>query len=52
MSVGVDHVDVAALNARKIPLGYTPGVLVDTTADLAFALMLSAARRIDHLCYR
>ena len=46
MSVGVDHVDVAALSRRGIPLGHTPGVLVDTTADLAVALMLAAARRI------
>ena len=46
MSVGVDHVDVAALTARRIPLGNTPGVLVDTTADTAFALMLAAARRV------
>jgi len=45
-SVGLDHVDIKALTARKIPLGYTPGVLVETTADLAFALLLSAARRI------
>lgn len=51
MSVGVDHVDVAALTARGIALGHTPGVLVDTTADTAFALMLAAARRVveaDH----
>ncbi|MEP4486409.1 MAG: D-glycerate dehydrogenase [Halioglobus sp.] len=46
MSVGVDHVDVPALTARGIPLGNTPGVLVDTTADLAFALLLAAARRV------
>jgi glyoxylate reductase len=46
MSVGVDHVDVAALTERGIPLGHTPGVLVDTTADAAFALLLCAARRI------
>jgi glyoxylate reductase len=46
MSVGVDHVDVAALNERGIPLGNTPGVLVDTTADAAFALLLAAARRL------
>ncbi len=45
-SVGLDHVDIKALSARKIPLGYTPGVLVETTADLAFALLLSSARRI------
>ena len=51
MSVGVDHIDVRALTERGIPLGYTPGVLVDTTADTAFALMLAAARRVveaDH----
>ena len=46
VSVGVDHVDVSALSARGIPLGHTPGVLVDATADTAFALLLAAARRI------
>lgn len=46
MSVGVDHVDVAALSARGIPLGHTPGVLVDATADLTFALLMAAARRL------
>jgi len=46
MSVGVDHVDVGALTERGIPLGHTPGVLVEATADTAFALMLAAARRI------
>ncbi len=46
MSVGVDHIDVAAAAARKIPVGNTPGVLTDATADQTFALMLSAARRI------
>lgn len=47
MSVGVDHVDVGALTERGIPLGHTPGVLVETTADTAFALLLAAARRIS-----
>lgn len=46
VSVGVDHVDVGALTERGIPLGHTPGVLVDTTADAAFALLLAAARRV------
>lgn len=46
VSVGVDHVDVDVLSARGIPLGHTPGVLVDATADLAFGLLLAAARRI------
>jgi glyoxylate reductase len=46
MAVGYDNVDVAACTARGIPVGNTPGVLTDTTADLAFALLLAAARRI------
>jgi glyoxylate reductase len=45
-SVGLDHVDLAAATARGIPVGHTPGVLTETTADLAFALLLAAARRI------
>ncbi len=46
MAVGVDNVDVAAATARKLPVGHTPGVLTDATADLAFALLLAAARRV------
>ena len=46
-SVGVDHVEVAALSRRRIPLGHTPGVLVEATADLTFALLLAAARRLN-----
>ena len=46
MSVGVDHIDVTAATARGIPVGNTPGVLVETTADATFALMLAAARRL------
>ena len=46
MSVGVDHIDVAAMSARGLPVGNTPGVLVDTTADAAFALLLAASRRL------
>jgi glyoxylate reductase len=45
-SVGVDHVDLAVATARGIPVGHTPGVLTGTTADLAFGLLLAAARRI------
>jgi glyoxylate reductase len=45
-SVGVDHVDLAAASARGILVGFTPGVLVETTADLAFGLLLASARRI------
>ena len=46
MSVGVDHIDLAAATARGIPVGNTPGVLVDTTADATFALLLAASRRL------
>jgi glyoxylate reductase len=44
--VGVDHIDLAAAEARQIPVGNTPGVLEATTADLGFALLLASARRI------
>jgi glyoxylate reductase len=46
MSVGVDHIDVAAATARGIPVGNTPGVLTDATADQTFALLLAATRRL------
>ena len=45
-AVGVDNVDVAAATARGIPVGSTPGVLTESTADLALALMLGIGRRI------
>ncbi|MDQ6674825.1 MAG: D-glycerate dehydrogenase [Chloroflexota bacterium] len=44
--VGVDHIDVAACTRRGVAVGNTPGVLTETTADLAFALLMAAARRI------
>ena len=46
MSVGWDHIDVAACTARGICVCHTPGVLTETTADLCFALMLACARRL------
>jgi glyoxylate reductase len=45
-AVGTDNVDVAAATARGIPVGNTPEVLTDSTADLAVALMLGVSRRI------
>jgi glyoxylate reductase len=45
-AVGFDNVDVAACARRGIPVGNTPGVLTDTTADLAWALLMAAARRL------
>jgi len=46
MAVGYNNVDVDACTARGIPVGNTPGVLTETTADCAFALLMAAARRI------
>ena len=46
VAVGYDNIDVAAATARDIIVTNTPDVLTDTTADLAFALLLAAARRI------
>jgi glyoxylate reductase len=45
-AVGYDNVDVDAATRRGIPVGNTPDVLTDATADLAFALLLAAARRL------
>ena len=45
-AVGFDNIDVGACTRRRIPAGNTPGVLTETTADLAFALLMAAARRI------
>jgi lactate dehydrogenase-like 2-hydroxyacid dehydrogenase len=46
-AVGFDNIDVAACARRGIPVGNTPGVLTETTADLAFALLMAAARRVS-----
>ena len=46
MAVGWDNIDVAAATARGVLVGNTPGVLTETTADLAFALLMAAARRL------
>jgi glyoxylate reductase len=45
-AVGYDNVDLEAASARGIPVGNTPDVLTDATADLAFALLLAAARKL------
>ncbi|ADB53614.1 2-hydroxyacid dehydrogenase [Conexibacter woesei] len=44
--VGVDNIDLAAAAERGVPVGNTPDVLTDASADLAFALLLAAARRL------
>lgn len=45
-AVGYDNIDIAAATERGIPVGNTPGVLTETTADHAFMLLLAAARRL------
>jgi glyoxylate reductase len=45
-AVGYDNIDIAAAAARGIAVGNTPDVLTDATADLTFALLLAAARRL------
>ena len=45
-AVGVDNVDVPAASMRGIPVGNTPGVLTEATADFTFALMMAAARQV------
>jgi glyoxylate reductase len=45
-AVGYDNVDLRATATRRIPVGHTPNVLTDATADLTFALMLAAARKL------
>ncbi|MBN1315270.1 MAG: D-glycerate dehydrogenase [Anaerolineales bacterium] len=46
MAVGVDNIDLQAATDRNIPVGHTPGVLTDATADMTFSLLMAAARRI------
>jgi glyoxylate reductase len=46
MAVGHDNIDIAAATTRGIPVGHTPGVLTNATADLTWALLMAAARRI------
>ncbi len=46
-AVGVNNIALDAATARGIPVGHTPGVLTEATADLTFALLMAAARRIS-----
>ena len=46
LSVGYDHIDVAAATRAGIAVGYTPGYLDGTTAELTLALMMASARRV------
>ncbi len=46
MAVGFDNIDIEAATRKGIPVGNTPGVLTETTADFAWTLMMAAARRV------
>ncbi len=46
LAVGYDNIDIPEATRRGIVVGNTPGVLTETTADLAFALLMAAARRV------
>lgn len=46
IAVGYNNIDVSEATRRGIPVGYTPDVLTDTTADLAFTLLMAAARKV------
>jgi len=46
-SVGFDHIDIKSAKKNKIRVGYTPDVLTDATADLAFSLMMDVMRRVS-----
>jgi lactate dehydrogenase-like 2-hydroxyacid dehydrogenase len=46
LAVGLDNIDVAACTEQGIPVGHTPDVLTDTTADTAVALLLASVRRL------
>jgi glyoxylate reductase len=45
-AVGLDNIDLSAATRAGVAVGHTPGVLSETTADLAFALILAVARRV------
>lgn len=49
VSVGYDNYELGYLNEKKIYLSHTPHVLTETTADLAFTLLMSAARKVAYL---
>jgi glyoxylate reductase len=45
-AVGYDNIDIPAATQRGLPVGNTPGILTDATADFAFALLMAAGRRV------
>ena len=47
-SVGYDHIDVKYAKSRSISIGYTPDVLSEATANMAFALILDITRGVSH----
>ena len=50
MSVGYDHIDVAACQKRNVLVGNTPGVLTNATADLTMALVVREKKKRERVC--
>jgi glyoxylate reductase len=48
-AVGYDNIDIGEATRLGIPVGYTPGVLSDATADIAFGLMIATSRKMIHM---
>lgn len=46
MSVGYDHIDMTECRERNIPVGFTPDVLTNATAELTVGLLLATSRRL------
>lgn len=47
MAVGVDNIDLDECEKRGVAVGHTPGVLTDSTADMAWTLLMASSRRVE-----
>ena len=48
-AVGYDNIDISEANRLGIPVGFTPDVLTDATADIAFGLLIATSRKMFYL---
>jgi glyoxylate/hydroxypyruvate reductase len=51
MSVGYEHVDLEECKKRNLPIGFTPDVLTNATAELTMSLLLATSRRLNEGTY-